>query len=186
MQPKVNVTILYGPGSSSLGSLNLSTGEVTGVYSPVANSIRIENTQVTVPIRALADGTGYEVPREDLAAAREKAALELRHKASTLLYQSKDLDSMSPFVAIHTHQCGESAFAGWHASSVKPGVAQDLLGIDIEPESGETLAIHDNMGIMDLTGYNTLLVKKAMQSATQPAQDADEEIEDESDSAPAL
>jgi hypothetical protein len=84
----------------------------------------------------------------------EERALVLRTKAMMMLEEAHGLDGLQPFVVMHTHHGGESAYMVWaHDEPKKEAEIAAVLDCDFDHDS-ETLAIENGFTLAEITGVS--------------------------------
>lgn len=76
----------------------------------------------------------------------------LRARALALLQDAEAIDGMKPYLIVHSHEYGESVYVGWGSKKPDETAAARLLDAEFEPDRGETIEIHDDLTLSELTG----------------------------------
>lgn len=85
----------------------------------------------------------------------------MRRQAARLLKQAEDLDGLKPSIITHNHEYGFSSYIGWSDSEpTEEKVVNSQLGIDYEPDRGESLDIEQEVKLEELTGSSDKVIMK--------------------------
>lgn len=81
-------------------------------------------------------------------------ALVLRQQALTLLRQAAEIDRLHPFMVVHRHAYGASAYTLWATDMPRQEDAERVLDEQFEPHRGEKLDVFDDTTLEALTGVS--------------------------------